>query len=130
MRNRKITLRMTVWKTDKQEELDRNLQWGDCPEEFKQQILDVVMEHWDAFDNDGMKHPIRNFVANIDTGTCKPVCCKPPHYGPHETKIMEQLVDGLERNGLIEDDDLRPKPTSPTNIGPNTFGDYASLTVS
>ena len=90
---------------DKQEELDRNLQWGDCPEEFKQQILDIVMEYWDVFDNDGMKRPIRNFVANIDTGTCKPVCCKPPHYGPHETKIMEQLVDGLERNGLIEDDD-------------------------
>ena len=90
---------------DKQEELDRNLQWGDCPEEFKQQILDIVMEYWDVFDNDGMKRPIRNFVANIDTGTCKPVCCKPPHYGPHETKIMEQLDDGLERNGLIEDDD-------------------------
>ena len=52
-----------------------------------------------------MKCPIRNYVANIDTGTCKPMCCKTLHYGLQETRVMEQLVAGLESNGLVKDDD-------------------------
>ena len=80
-----------------QEKLDGSVIWGECPTKFK--------KYWEVFDNLGMKRLIQKYVANIDTGTCKPVCYKTPHYGPHETQVMTRLVDGLQMNGLVEDDD-------------------------
>jgi hypothetical protein len=40
----------------------------------------------------------------IDTGTHPPICCKPPRYGPHEARVIEELVAELERKGIVEDD--------------------------
>ena len=33
------------------------------------------------------------------------MCCKHHRYGPHESKVINKLVDKLQENGLIEDDD-------------------------
>ena len=33
------------------------------------------------------------------------MCCKVPRYGPHEARIINNLIKQLEDNGLIEDDD-------------------------
>jgi len=57
-----------------------------------------------VFCEKGLRWPIRGFTFSIDTGNSPPVCCRPPWYGPFETKIMTKLVTALEDNGLIEDD--------------------------
>ena len=44
------------------------------------------------------------FLSRL-TGDAKPVCCKHHWYGPHESKVIDKLVDQLQENGLIEDDD-------------------------
>jgi hypothetical protein len=42
---------------------------------------------------------------NIDTGPAVPICCKPPRYGPHEQRVIGELVKQLEKKGIIKDDD-------------------------
>ena len=60
--------------------------------------------YWDVFDPSGALRTIRGYVFSIDTGAHKPTCCKPPRYGPHESEVMRKLLDGLEAQGVIEDD--------------------------
>jgi hypothetical protein len=57
-----------------------------------------------VFDPEGTLRPIRGYIFNIDTGAHKPVCCKPPQYGPHESVVMRKLLDALEVQKVIEDD--------------------------
>ena len=59
---------------------------------------------FDVFAQEGMQNNIRGFEFNIDTGKCKPICCKQPQYGPHESRVIIALVEKLERKGIIEDD--------------------------
>ena len=95
-----------IWyDSQHKKELDESIQWADCPEHMRPKIRSIIKAYWDVFASEGMKRPIRAFEAYIDTGTSKPVCCPLPRYGPHESKVMTQLAQGLEDNGLIEDDD-------------------------
>jgi hypothetical protein len=88
-----------------QKELEENLQWRDCPEEHKKAIREVIEQQWDVFCQDGMQRPIRGFEFNIDTGKVKPICAKPPRYGPHEQRVITLLIDQLQDKGNVEDDD-------------------------
>ena len=88
-----------------QKELDDNIRWRDCPTEHQPEFLSMIKRHWDVFAEEGLRRPILGFECRVDTGDVKPVCCKPPRYGPHEAKIMTDLVDKLRDNGLVEDDD-------------------------
>ena len=45
--------------------------------------------------------PILHFEFAIDTGASAPVCCKKPHYGPHESNIIMQHLEVLKANGWI-----------------------------
>jgi hypothetical protein len=65
----------------------------------------IIKEFWDVFDPDGLKTPIRGYQFHIDTGNSVPVCCKTPRYGPHEARVINELVQGLQANGVVEDDD-------------------------
>ena len=67
-----------------QVELEKNIRWKDCPDEHKGRLLQIIKEHWDVFAEAGLRKPIRGFECRIDTGECKPVCCRPPRYGTHE----------------------------------------------
>ena len=69
------------------------------------------MDYWDAFDEEGMHRPIRGFVFHIDTGTIKPIAVKPPRFGPHESRILLELVGVMDKKGILEED----------------FGPYAAL---
>ena len=91
--------------TSHQAEMDRNIRWHDCPQEYHPAFTQLIQEHWDIFAEEGLRHPVRGFVCRIDTGDVKPVCCKPPRYGPHESKVMMKLVNGLLDNGLVEPDE-------------------------
>ena len=88
-----------------QEELNQNIRWERCPEEHRGAIEEVIREFWDVFASEGLRRNIRGFQCRVDTGATKPICCKPPRYGPHEAHIMIKLVTRLEDNGMVEDDD-------------------------
>ena len=80
------------------------IQWGDCPLEHRPVIEAIIQEFWDVFDPSGALRTVRGYVFHIDVGAHKPVCCKPPRYGPHESVVMNKLLEELESKGVIEDD--------------------------
>ena len=87
------------------EEFDRNIQWQDCPVEQRPIFEDLIHKYWDVFAEEGVKKHIRGAKFHVDTGNITPVCVKPPRYGPHESRVITDLVEKLEKNGIIEDDD-------------------------
>ena len=87
------------------EELEENLQWRECPNQFQTLILALIVDQWDAFNKGNMRKHIRGYEFSIDIGTNAPVCCKQPRYGPHESKVILELVGKLESLGLVEPDE-------------------------
>jgi hypothetical protein len=69
---------------------------------IRAQVILIIESHWDCFYSAGVGHPIIHFEFAIDTGGSPPVCCKKPHYGPHETKIIMDHVNVLLDNGWID----------------------------
>ena len=86
------------------DELDKNLQWRDCPDEFRPLFMAVILKYWDAFHKGNMSKHIRGYEFSIDIGTNQPVCCKQPRYGPHEAAVINELIEKLANQGLIEQD--------------------------
>ena len=64
-------------------------------------IVSVIENHWDCFYSEGVKNPIIGFEFAIDTGASPPVCCKKPHYGPHESTIIMEQIEVLLHNSWI-----------------------------
>ena len=52
-----------------------------------------------------MRKSIRGYEFQIDTGAAVPLTCKVPVFGPHEERVILELVEQLEKKGLIEDDE-------------------------
>ena len=92
-------------KEQHQEEFDRNIQWRECLPKYKEKILPLLLEHWDVFAEEGVRKHIRGVSFHVDTGETTPICVKSPRYGPHESRVINALVEKLEKNGLVEDDD-------------------------
>jgi len=88
-----------------QSEFDRNIQWRECPPEFKERIEPLLKEFWDVFAEEGVRKHIRGVSFHVDTGETTPICVRSPRYGRHESRVINDLVEKLEQNGLIEDDD-------------------------
>ena len=55
--------------------LQTSVQWEDCPEPLRPQLLAIIKKYWDVFAPEGLKQHIRGFVCHIDTGNAQPVCC-------------------------------------------------------
>ena len=87
------------------EELEKNLQWRDCPQWVRPILREVLEDAWDVFIKEGMKRSIRGFEFHIDTGDARPITCKVPVFGPHEERVILKLVEQLQKKGLIEDDE-------------------------
>jgi hypothetical protein len=85
-----------------QKELNKNLKLGDCPPDQHQPILEMVKEYWDCFTEDGLALPIWGIKFVVDTGDSAPKACKIPRYGPHEGKVIMDLVNAMEENGIVE----------------------------
>eukprot|EP00957_Ditylum_brightwellii_P141604 10787859-Ditylum_brightwellii.AAC.2 len=79
-------------------ELEEGLQLRGCLVELHGDIKEMVTKHWDVFCGEGLRKPIRGFSFQVDTGNSKPVCCKPPRYAHHESKVMRQLIGKLDDN--------------------------------
>jgi hypothetical protein len=86
-------------------EIDDNIQWRGCPPEHRIVLRAIIEKFFDVFAQEGMQNHIRGFEFNIDTGKVKPICCKQPQYGPHESRVIVALVEKLEKKGIIEDDE-------------------------
>ena len=65
----------------------------------------MVKEYWFFFWEDVFCRPIQVFSFQIDTGSHSPICCKPPRYGPHESEVMQNLVEIMDENSVVEEDD-------------------------
>ena len=83
---------------------EKVIQWRDCPLEHRPVIDAMIHEYWNVFDPAGALRTILGYEFSIDTGAHKPVCCKPPRYGPHESVVMRKLLAVLEDQGVIKDD--------------------------
>ena len=95
-----------IYDKDKHEdELKKNLQWRDCPKRLRPILQKLLVEMWDVLAKEGMRKSIRGYEFQIDTGDAKPVNCKTPVFGPHEERVISNLVQQLESKGLIEDDE-------------------------
>ena len=64
-------------------------------------LLRIIRENWDAFDEEGVRRPVLGVEFHIDTGDAQPVCARQPNYGIHEKKIMQDQLDALIHNGMI-----------------------------
>ena len=87
------------------EEFLRNIQWQDCPTSYRDKFERIIHQFWDVFAEEGVRKPIRGAYFHVDTGQIAPICTRPPRYGPHETRVINDLVEKLEQNDIIEDDD-------------------------
>jgi hypothetical protein len=86
-------------------EFEKNIQWRGCPGELQIVLRTIIHKFFDVFAEEGMQNHIRGFEFNIDTGTVKPICCKQPVYGPHESRVIIALVEKLEKKDIVEDDE-------------------------
>ena len=92
-----------VWEKERDSpEFNKNFVIGlDVAPEIRDKIVDIIESHWDCFYGAGVQFPILYFEFAIDTGASAPVCCKKPHYGPHESKIIMAQLEVLKANGWI-----------------------------
>ena len=81
---------------------------------FQQEILTaVVEEYWRVFSKQGVTPPAKDYGREIDTGDAKPIRCKNPTFGPHETPIIKKPIAKLVELGMadqIYDDGWSSKP--------------------
>jgi hypothetical protein len=91
------------WDVKYQAELDAELNIGtSCPEHIRDRVIGVVKKYWDNFFATGSSRPIRGYEFAIDTGDAKPVCCRLPNYGPHESNIINKQLMALRINWWIK----------------------------
>ena len=63
---------------------------------FQQEILIAVIEkYWRVFSKEGVTTPVKDYECEIDTGDAKPIRCKTPTFGSHETPIIEKATATL-----------------------------------
>ena len=67
------------------------------------ELVSIIQDNWDCFYAKGVNRPVRGFEFHIDTGSAQPVTCRPPHYGFHEGKIMQESIYDLLSNSWIRE---------------------------
>ena len=91
------------------EELDANIVFDDDMDpKLKADSIAFVKEFWDVFRADGVQIPVQGYEMVIDTGDSKPIAVRQPHYGLHETPIMQKTIDNLAKLNHIKPDTLSP----------------------
>ncbi|KAL7482328.1 LOW QUALITY PROTEIN: hypothetical protein ACHAW6_008002 [Cyclotella cf. meneghiniana] len=75
--------------------LCNNLRITHLSADCQNQIISLIKLKWGVFRPEGMRIPVLNYECNIDTGTTPPVWSKAVNSGPHESKIMQPMIDKL-----------------------------------
>jgi hypothetical protein len=70
---------------------------------LRAELVSIIEDNWDCFYAAGVNRPVRGFEFHINTGSAQPVACKPPHYGYHEGKIMQESINDLLSNSWIRE---------------------------
>ena len=65
-------------------------------------LKQILRAYWDFFAVEGICRGILGYEFAIDTGDATPVCCKKPHYGPNETKVIGKHIRVLKGNNWIK----------------------------
>ena len=88
-----------------QDEFDKNFKLGqsELAQKLQNQISQLIQKYWDCFANEGAQRPIIGYEFAIDTGQSKPICCRKPQYGPHESKIIMNNIQTLLDNNWIKE---------------------------
>ena len=55
-----------------QAEFDRNIQWRECPQTYKEKIDPILKKYWDVFAEEGVRKHIRGVMFHVDTGEASP----------------------------------------------------------
>ena len=77
-------------------------------ERLKKRVENFVIEYYDVFREEGLSIPVRGYEMIIDTGDNQPTCVPQPHYGLHESPIMQKSIDALIKLGFIIPDYTSP----------------------
>ena len=85
-------------------ELDKNIKLQGLPGDLKDKVKEMVIDYWGVFGEDGLSQPIQGFSFHIDTVNYPSIFCKPPRYGPHESKVLKNMVESLDENVVVEED--------------------------
>ena len=62
----------------------------------------MLRSYWDYFAAAGILRVILGYKFAIDNGGATPVCCKKPHYRPHESKIIMKHIKVIKGNDWVE----------------------------
>jgi len=62
-------------------------------------LTTIIQRHWDAFASDSVCRPVLDYEFHIDTGDAKPIACRPPRYGIHESAIIMEQIAVTRHNG-------------------------------
>ena len=62
----------------------------------------IIKKYWRVFSKQGVSTPVKDYECEIDTGDAKPIRCKTPTFGPHETPIIEKAIATLVQLGLAD----------------------------
>jgi len=65
-------------------------------------LKQILQAYWGCFAVEGIRRVILEYEFAIDTGDATPVCCKKPHYGPNETKVVGKHSRVLKGKDWIE----------------------------
>ena len=86
--------------------LEKNLKLQGCPSGLQEKVKNLVTDDLYVFCEDEFCRPIRGSSFYIDTNNHPPIFCKPPRYFPHESEVMQNLVEPLEKNGVVGAENL------------------------
>ena len=82
--------------------------------EFQQSVLTaVIKKYWRVFSKKGVTKPVKDYECEIDTGDAKPIRCRNPRFGPHETPIIEKAIAKLIELGHVEQIHEEEWPSKP-----------------
>ena len=62
-------------------------------------MIAVIKKYWRVFSKQGVTTPVKDYECEIDTGDAKPIRCKNPIFGPHETPIIKKAIATLVQLG-------------------------------
>ena len=90
-------------------EFNKYLKFDDAvPQKVRDRVTHIVKKYWSCFREGGLTIPIVGYEMVIDTGSSPPVNSKKLHYGEHESPIMHNTIDALQKTGFIIEDKISP----------------------
>ena len=82
--------------------LREELKISHLSESQQSELTALIKKYWRVFSKKGVTKPVKDYECEIDTGNAKPIRCRNPRFGPHETPIIEKAIAKLVELGHVE----------------------------